>query len=193
MTESYSYKDLSNDDFYKILKSAENNSSWTLGQIIEYQRRGSRAFDYDKKLVTVLDKYIDAQNQKFALILQPYKDTLAKALSVPLSQSTKHVLDNFAAQNAKLAALLPKVQVPKFDFPVDVLSDIAKLEPRVIERPLSSPSVQQVIVQGLDEMSNIHGGFLEEIAENTKWDWRQWTLFALAAIAAAASVIALFR
>jgi hypothetical protein len=193
MAENISNKDMSNDDLYKILKSAESDASWTLGQLIEYQRRGSRAFDYDKKLVSGLNAYIETQNQKFAEILQPYKDEMAKALSAPLSQSAKHVLDNFAAQNAKFAALIPKVQVPKFDFSRDALKDIAKFEPQVIEKPLSSPQVQKVIVEGLNEMSNSHGGFLETIAENTKWDWRQWALFALAAIAAAASVISLFR
>ena len=193
MTENASYKALSNDDFYKALKTAEGDASWTLGQVIEYQRRGSRAFDYDKKLVMALDKYIETQNQKFDQILRPYKDMVAEALAGSLTQSNKHVLEVFAAQNSKFAALLPQVQVPKFDFSRDALKDIAKIEPRVIEKPLSSPNVQQVIVQGLEAMSNTHGGFLEEIAQNTKWDWRQWTLFALAAIAAGASVIALFR
>lgn len=193
MAENNSYKNLSNDDFYKLLKSRESDASWTLGQIIEYQRRGSRAFDHDIQLVTKLDKYVEKQNQKYSQILQPYKDLVSTALAGSLTQSTKHILDAYTAQNERLAALLPKIQAPKLDFSSNVFQDLAKIDPHVIERPLSSSGFQKVIVEGLAEMSDSHGNYLEKIADNTKWDWKQWTLFGLAGVAAVASILALFR
>lgn len=87
---------------------------------------------------------------------------------------------------------MPKLEAQKFDFPKTVFQDLVELEPRVLDKPLSSSSVQKIIVEGLHEMSDYHGGFLKQIAANTKWDWKQWTLFGLAGVAAVASIIALF-
>lgn len=47
MAETSRYKDMSNEDFYSVLKQRELDESWTLSQIVEYERRGPRQFDFD--------------------------------------------------------------------------------------------------------------------------------------------------
>jgi hypothetical protein len=186
------YSDMSNDEFFKILKSKEIDMSWTIGEVIEYQRRGSHAFDYDLKLVATLNRFIEKQNEKYAEILKPIQESMSKMVSLTISDSTKRFLDSITSQNNKIASLLPKFDAQSVSFPKFDLKDILKIEPTIIDTPLASSRAQKVIVEGFQEVANAQIGHLAEIAANTRWDWKQWTLFALAAIGAITGILGLF-
>jgi hypothetical protein len=193
MSETSRYSSMSNEEFLKILKSKEADKSWTLGEVIEYQRRGAHAFDHDLKLIRSLDRFIAEQNTKYGEILKPIQDSMSKIVSLSISDSTTKLLKNLASQNSYIDSLLPIFELPPLSFPKFELKDVVKIDPTIVDRPLTSPHSQKVIVEGFHEATKSHSGHLAQIAENTRWDWKQWTLFGLAAVAAVTGILSLIR
>ncbi len=186
------FNEMSDDAFYKLLKSKEHDQSWTIRELIEYEKRGSRPFDHDLKLVAAIDHLLAQQQQKFAEILKPLQDSMSKMVSMTVSDSTKRLFESLQNENAKFASLFPKIEVPKFDFPTLDLADLARIEPAIIDRPYASAKSQEALVESIREVFDPQTSHLARIANNTMWDWKQWTLFGLAAVAALTGIAALF-
>ena len=183
MSGTRSLKETTNDELYGLLKHGEAQKSWTIGQLGEYERRGRRTFDHDKSLVTLLDATLAEQNEKLAEIWRPYQEEISRIAAAPIIQATQKWAADFARTNTLLAS-----KAIRADVSVPTLSDVLDLDPRISDQPASSPGIEEVLTTHLAPIFARQDGHLSQIARNTKWDWKQWVLFALALVAAVTGV-----
>lgn len=166
MNEDRPLSKLSNAEFIELLRSREADLSWTVGQLSEYENRGSQFLNNDSDLRDKIDAFLEQYYERLRKLFEPYRQLLAK-LAGEVSKS-------FA--------------VPKIVFPRIELSGLLESHPSLEQQPLNSPVVQAV---GESEVQSIVGS-LQNIDRNTKWSRRQWALLIFTIWAAIAGTWAAF-
>lgn len=167
MKEKKSLSKLSNAEFIELLRTREADLSWTVGELSEYENRGSDFLHEDADLKDKIDAFLDEYYVKIRKLFEPYRQSLAK----------------LAAEAAKPFAL------PKIEFPRIEISGLLESHPNLEQQPLNSPVVQAV---GESEVRSIVDS-LENIDKNTKWGRGQWALLVFTIWAALASTWAAVR
>ncbi len=167
MNQSNSLSNLSDAEFIELLRSREADLSWTVGQLSEYENRGSDFLHNDADLRDKIDVFLEEYYARIRNLFEPYRQSLAK-----LGQD---VSNSFA---------IPKIEFPRFE-----VSGFLEHHPSLEKLPLNSPLVREV------EQSEVESivGSLQNIDRNTKWGAGQWALLVFTIWAALASTWAALK
>lgn len=166
MSKDKLLSELSNAEFIEVLRSREADCSWTVGEVSEYENRGSDFLHNDADLRDKIDAFLEEYYDKIRTLFEPYRDSLAKI-----------------AQEVSGSFVVPKFELPRID-----LSGLLESHPNLEQQPLNSPVVQAV---GESEVQAIVGS-LKNIDQNTKWNGKQWALLIFTIWAALAGTWAAF-
>jgi hypothetical protein len=167
MNEDKPLSKLSNAEFIDLLRSGESNLSWTVGQLSEYENRGSDFLHNDVDLRDKIDTFLEGYYERVRALFEPHRESLAK-LSLDISKSF----------------VIPKIEFPKIE-----ISGLLENHPNLERQPWNSPAVQAV------EKSEVESivGYIQNIDKNTKWGSGQWALLVFTIWAALASTWAAIK
>lgn len=167
MNENKPLSQLSDAEFIELLRSREADLSWTVGQLSEYENRGSGFLQNDADLRDKIDAFLEQYYEKIRKLFEPYRQSWSK-LAGELSKSL----------------VFPRIEIPRLE-----ISSLLESHPSIEQQPLNSPAVQ-VVEKSL--MANIERA-VQNIDRNTKWGAGQWALLAFTIWAALASTWAAIR
>ena len=180
-------RELPDAEFVELLRETHGDRGWTVGQLIELERRGTHLVEGDPFLF-----------QAFEEQRRTVGDALGKLAAGAFSgleeqrRTVGDVLSGFTEQwssigerLADLAPVFPKTQFPLVSPPRLELEDLLSPEFESLPLPPPPPSLEMQVAQ-IEVLSEIR----QEIQNSRKRDWVYWLNVGLLAVAALASVTA---
>jgi hypothetical protein len=168
---------LSDAEFIALLKEREKDSNWTMGQLIEYERRGSDFLANDESLRKNIETTLQNHNEKMRSIFEPIQKSFNESIAGALSDLPKFSF--------------PVPTLPDFSFPVPtfpaLIEDSLSLADEVIESNVVEEATQAAMFKAL--LSN--SSYLPVIAANTRFDWKGKTNLVASLVAASTGVVAI--
>lgn len=209
------YSGFSNDEFLDVLRTHLADRSWTLDQWLELERRGYDIAASDPKLMEAIGQ--ETQNLRDAL--EPLQRKIFKDLE-PLQQQLKDIMTSIVPQaDLKGILLRPDPDGRSLTDPAYIQLDYDLLQPtglrqsrRVDGSKRAGEAIESFALQQEERMTQeaeVRKAHLETaisaaaqlkvmerlenvVTETSKRGWYEWCLLILAAVAAIASVIAIF-
>ena len=186
-------RELPDAEFVELLREAHGDRGWTVGQLIELERRGTHLVEGDPSLSQAFEEYRKRQAEWFRRTFGATGAELAAgAFSEEQRRTVENVLSGFTEQwssigerLADLAPVFPKTQFPLVSPPRLELEDLSLPEFESLPPPPPPPSLEMQVTQ-IEVLSEIR----QEIQNSRKRDWVYWLNVGLLAVAALASVTA---
>lgn len=135
--------ELSNPEFIELLRSRESDLSWTVGQLSEYENRGSDFLNNDSDLRDRIDSFLEGYYERIRKLFEPHRQSLARV--------AEEVSKSFA--------------IPKIEFPKIEISGLLEHHPNLRDQRLDSPLVREVETSEVESIVES----LQNIDRNTKW------------------------
>ena len=190
-------RELPDAEFVELLRETHGDRGWTVGQLIELERRGTHLVEGDPSLSQAFEEYRERQGAAAA-----GAELAAGAFSGLEEQqrrTAENVLSGFTEQwssigerLADLAPVFPKTQFPLVSPPRLELEDLSLPELESLPPPPPPPSLEMQVTQLEMQVTQIEvlSEIRQEIQNSRKRDWVYWLNVGLLAVAALASVTA---
>ena len=182
-------RELPDAEFVELLRETHGDRGWTVGQLIELERRGTHLVEGDPSLSQAFEEYRERQGAAAAGAELAELEEQRRAAA---ASTAENVLSGFTEQwssigerLADLAPVFPKTQFPLVSPPRLELEDLSLPELESLPPPPPPPSLEMQVTQ-IEVLSEIR----QEIQNSRKRDWVYWLNVGLLAVAALASVTA---
>lgn len=155
--------ELTDHDFINLMESKRSDSSWTLGEIEEFERRGETAFKKHPALLLEIQRVISVFTNKVAGSLEAFGKQ-----SLSFAELSKLNLREFEGESFRLSTF----------------SELARDVPHLLGERLSSNRVIGAERDLLQKNAEMGLDYLSRITVNTSWDWKDWILAVATLVAA---------
>ena len=179
-------RQLSDEEFVDQLRATVSPRGWTVGQLVELERRGTHLVEEDASVAEAYEQYLERSAELRHTLGTAAAEALGRFSS--LAETTAEGLGRFSERWNSVSTRLEDVALsfPETDLP-GVSSLALSPTPEVLNTP-PPPSLEMQVAQ-LEALSEIR----REIQNLTKRDWVEWLTLGLVAAAALASVITVLR
>lgn len=191
-------RQLSDEEFVDQLRATVSPRGWTVGQLVELERRGTHLVEEDASVAEAYEQYLERSAELRHTLGTAFSEYDARAgtaaeealgrFSSIAETTAAEALGRFSERWNSVSTRLEDVALsfPETDLP-GVSSLALSPTPEVLNIP-PPPSLEMQVAQ-LEALSEIR----REIQNLTKRDWVEWLTLGLVAAAALASVITVLR
>lgn len=169
MMSKQNLQSLTDDEFANVLRGRAKDSSWTVAQLIEYERRGSSFLDSEPILRDAIDEHLADYQTRLASIFDPLRESFSNLIPEALKTS---------------------IDLPKFDFTIPTLPSLVESYPAISEETLSSAAMRQYEDLEVRQAVESGVGVLGQIEKNTSWTHRHTVGLVATLIGSIAAVVA---